>query len=116
MARPKKDKTLDRRVSVRLSDQTYDGYERIAASFDIPVGQLMRQILTLEVLELEELIAILQQRARGVPFAPYHGQVGASARERFLQASESGGFTERLRHQAAIHFHPTTPPRDPQTP
>ena len=52
MARPKKDKTFDRRVSVRLSDQTYAAYERIAASFDIPVGQLMRQILTLEVPEL----------------------------------------------------------------
>ena len=57
MARPKKTQTLDRRLSIRVSEQTYDAYERIAAAFDVPVGQLLRQILTLEVEELEERIA-----------------------------------------------------------
>ena len=106
MVRPKKAKTLDRRVSVRLNDETYAAYERIAQSFDIPVGQLMRQILTLEVDELEELVAVLGQATRGVPFAAYQGPPGVGERELFRQTAQRGGFTERLRHQAAIQLRP----------
>jgi hypothetical protein len=106
MARPKKSKTLDRRVSVRLSDETYGAYERIAAALDVPVGQLMRQILTLEVPELEELVAALSQWTKGVPFAAYEGPAGAGPQELFRQTSQRGGFAERLRYQAAMQFWP----------
>jgi hypothetical protein len=112
MARPKKEKTLDRRVSVRLSDETYAAYERMAEAFDVPVGQLMRQILTLEVPELEELVTALSQWTNGVPFAVYQGPVGIGEQALFRQNSERGGFAERLRYQAAMQFRPDKASQD----
>ncbi|MFN8516272.1 MAG: hypothetical protein U0232_27435 [Thermomicrobiales bacterium] len=112
MARPKKEKTLDRRVSVRLSAETYAAYEGIAAAFDVPVGQLMRQILTLEVPELQELVAALSQWTKGVPFAAYQGPVAANPQELFRQASQHGGFAERLRYQAAMQYRPDKASRE----
>lgn len=106
MARPKKERTLERRVSVRLSDETYAAYERMATAFGVPVGQLMRQILTLEVPELEELVAVLSQWTNGVPFAVYQGPIAANPQEMFRQSSQHGGFAERLRFQAAMQFRP----------
>lgn len=109
MPRPKKAKTLDRRVSVRLSDETYAAYERIAQSFDVPVGQLMRQILTLEVAELEELVAVLGQWTSGVPFAAFQGVPRVPDQASFAQVAQGGGFTDRLRQQAALQFRPDKP-------
>jgi hypothetical protein len=112
MARPKKEKTLDRRVSVRVSDETYAAYERMAEAFAVPVGQLMRQILTLEVPELEELVAALSQWTNGVPFAVYQGPIAAKPQEMVRQSSQHGGFAERLRYQAAMQFRPDKASRD----
>jgi hypothetical protein len=112
MARPRKEKTLDRRVSVRLSEETAAAYERIAGAFDVPVGQLMRQILTLEVPELEELVAALSQWTSGVPFAAYQGPIAANPQELFRESSRHGGFAERLRSQAAVRFRPDQASRD----
>ena len=113
MARPKKAQTLERRLSIRVSEETYDAYERIAAVFDVPVGQLLRQILTLEVAELELLVSALQQSQTSRPFAQYAGPVRATA----LAATPSlhhdetigGGFTKRLRQEAATHLEPARP-------
>lgn len=104
MARPKKAKTLDRRVSVRVSEQTYASYERIAAAFDVPVGQLLRQVLTLEVGELDSLVAALQQHNERTPFALYTGPVGITEGALIAQAREGGAtggsLTARLRREA----------------
>ena len=110
MARPKKTQTLDRRLSVRVSGQTYDAYERIAAAFDVPVGQLLRQILTLEVDELEVLVSALQQRQPGRAFAQYAGPVKATelttSGTLHDTAAIGGGFIKRLRQEAALHLGP----------
>ena len=110
MARPKKAQTLDRRLSVRVSEQTYDAYERIAAAFDVPVGQLLRQILTLEVDELELLVSALQQSQSGRAFAQYAGPVKATelaiSGTPHDTAAIGGGFIKRLRQEAALHLEP----------
>ena len=104
MARPKKEKTLDRRVSVRVSAETHAAYERIAAAFDVPVGQLLRQVLTLEVAELETLVAALRQGQGAAPFAPYSGPVGVTEETLIARMREGGaargGLTARLRQEA----------------
>ena len=106
MARPKKAKTLDRRVSVRLNEQTYAAYERVAAAFDIPVGQLLRQVLALEVQELELVVAALQRHARGERFATLPAPLTISQQELIANIRETntatgGGLTARLRAEAA---------------
>ena len=104
MARPKKARTLDRRVSVRVSEQTYEAYERIAAAFDLPVGQLLRQVLTLEVAELDPLVSALRQSNRQTPFARVTGPVGITEEALVAQVREGGatggGLTARLRREA----------------
>jgi hypothetical protein len=113
MARPKKAQALDRRLSVRVNGQTYNAYERIAAIFEVPVGQLLRQILTLEVDELEVLVSAMQQSQSGRAFAQYVGLVRATALAASggLHGNEAigGGFIKRLRQEAAIHLEPTQP-------
>jgi hypothetical protein len=112
MARPKKEKTLERRVSVRMSAETYAAYEQMAEAFAVPVGQLMRQILTLEVPELQELVGALSQGIKGVPFAVYQGPVASNPQDVFRQTGQHGGFAERLRYQAALRFGTDKPSRD----
>jgi len=120
MARPKKAQTLDRRLSVRVSEQTYDAYERMAATFEVPVGQLLRQILTLEVAELEVLVSAMQQSQSGRAFAQYVGPVRATelVASGSLHGNEAigGGFVKRLRQEAAIHLEPAPPSEDRRTP
>jgi hypothetical protein len=93
-----------------VSEQTYDAYERIAAAFDVPVGQLLRQILTLEVDELEVLVAALQQSQSGRAFAQFAGPVKATglATRGTLHDSAAigGGFIKRLRQEAALQLEP----------
>ena len=115
MARPKKEKTLDRRVSVRLSDETYVAYERIAAAFDVPVGQLIRQILTLEAGELGVLVSALQRHSQGDRFGTLPRPVGVSERE-FVTQLRRGGFTERLRQEAFNLVQKDHPKQDTETP
>lgn len=105
MARPKKAQTLDRRVSVRVSEQTYEAYERIAAAFEVPVGQLLRQVLTLEVEELELVVSALQRSARGERFAtlPSPANIEQQALIAHLRENNTltgGGLTARLRQEA----------------
>lgn len=104
MARPKKAKTLDRRLSVRVSAETHAVYERIAAALDVPVGQLLRQVLTLEVAELETLVSALQQGQGRTPFAHYSGPVGVTEEALVTRMREGGatggGLTTRLRQEA----------------
>jgi hypothetical protein len=110
MGRPKKAHTLDKRVSVRLSDQTYAAYEQIAAVFGVPVGQLLRQILTVELDQLEPVVAALQRHATGDRFGTLPQPVGPAQRERLLRM-EQGGFTDRLRQDALVRLR-REPPRD----
>ena len=104
MARPKKAKTLDRRVSVRMNEQTHAAYERIAGALDVPVGQLLRQVLTQEVAELELLVSALQGRGGRPPFALYSGPVNVTESDLVARIREGGalggGLTARLRQEA----------------
>ena len=104
MARPKKEKTFDRRVSVRVSAETHAAYERIAAAFGVPVGQLLRQVLTLEVAELETLVAALRQGQDRAPFVAYSSPIGVTEETLIARMREGGatggGLTARLRQEA----------------
>ena len=93
MGRPKKADALDRRASVRLSDETYQAYEEIAQLIGVPAGQLMRQVLTLEAQELRVLIGAMQGRNPAArPFAeadsvfsmPYGGGLSQHLRRELL--------------------------------
>ena len=91
MGRPRKASTLDRRASVRLSDQTYEAYEEIAQLVGVLTGQLMRQVLTLEAQELRTLVAGLQQSSPETrPFVEADGALGIG---------RGGGLSQRLRRE-----------------
>ncbi len=94
MARPKKATTLERRVSVRLRREVAEGYEAAAAALGVPVGQLMRQVLTLEVRELRELLAAIEQFEGEAPHRAWRWKEIEAARR------SGGGFTQRLRQEA----------------
>jgi predicted HicB family RNase H-like nuclease len=94
MARPKKGTTLDRRVSVRLSREVAEGYEVAAEALGVPAGQLMRQVLTLEVRELRELLAAIEQVEGEAPYRAWRWKEIEAARR------SGGGFTQRLRQEA----------------
>lgn len=108
MGRPKKASTLDRRVSVRVSNQTYAAYEQIAAVFGVPVGQLLRQILTVELDQLEPVVAALQRLTAGDRFSTLPQPVGPAQRELLLRM-EQGGFTDRLRQDALVRLRRESP-------
>ncbi len=112
MARPKKAKTLDKRLSIRVSDETYAAYEQIAAAFDVPVGQLLRQVLTLEVGELRIVVDALQRHARGNPFATLPHSIDLTQRG-IPTPMTSGGFTARLRQEAIVQLGRVRPRRVP---
>ncbi|MGN6697155.1 MAG: hypothetical protein ACTHMJ_04535 [Thermomicrobiales bacterium] len=108
MGRPKKVHTLDRRVSVRLNDKTYAAYEQIAAVFDVPVGHLLRQILTVELDQLGPVVAALQRHATGDRFGTLPQPAGPAQRELLLRM-EQGGFTDRLRQDALVRLRRESP-------
>lgn len=117
MARPKKARTLDRRISVRVSEETHEAYERVATAFQIPVGQLLRQVLSLEVAELELLVKALQAQQSERSFALYGRRISIGETELIAQMREGGaiggGLTARLRQEALRQAAPSRPTLTP---
>lgn len=83
MEDPQQPSTLNRRATVRLSAQTYRTYQELARILGVPLGRLMRQVLTLEAEERQELSATLQGRWQ--------------AAERSTRRRPRGGLTQRFR-------------------
>lgn len=91
MGRPKKGSHLDRRTTLRLSGEVYAAYEEVAQAIGVPVGQLMRQVLTLEAQELRVLVGAFQQSQPVTrPFEEADGMRGFGG---------DGGLSQRLRRE-----------------
>ncbi len=91
MGRPKKESHFDRRTTLRLSGEVYAAYKDLAQAIGVPVGQLMRQVLTLEAQELRVLLRAFQQSQPATrPFEQ------ADAMHNF---GGDGGLSQRLRHE-----------------
>ncbi len=91
MGGAKKENYLDRRTTLRLSGKVYAAYEELAQAIGVPVGQLMRQVLTLEAQELRVLLGAFQQSQPATrPFEEADGMHAFGG---------DGGLSQRLRRE-----------------
>ncbi len=91
MGRPKKETHFDRRTTLHLTEEVYAAYKDLAQAIGVPIGQLMRQVLTLEAQELRVLLqAFHQSQPATRPFDQ------ADAIHNF---GSGGGLAQRLRHE-----------------